>query len=408
MTSPSFDTLDIDGLKVESLWIDNDALLRDCCNQLSQANAIAVDTEFMRTNTFYPKAALFQIFDGQRCYLIDPLAIEDFSPLRALLHDPQVVKVLHACSEDLEVFQSFLDCLPEPLIDTQIAAGLLHHGSSTSYATMVESVLGLKLEKGETRSDWLQRPLDSKQLHYAAQDVVYLLSVYEHLLAELERAGRMEWLKEESEALLAAARTPAPADEFYLRIKSAWKLRPQELMVLKELSTWREEQARNHDKPRNHIVHERVLWEVARRQPRNMNSLKVIEDMDHRTLRRWGQDLLTIIAQAQDLGAEHYPEALPPPLPLTQRKLGKALKGCVADTAEALQISADILVRKADFEHIVRSGMQGGTYSLPKRLQGWRRPVIGDKLLALAEQMSQRQPEEVAPTQEGSEPCQNQ
>lgn len=393
MTSPS-SHLDIDGIEITSLWIDSDAQLQDCCRQLSQAKAIAVDTEFMRTNTFYPKAALFQIFDGQNCYLIDPLAVEDFSPLRALFSNPEVVKVFHACSEDLEVFQCFLDCLPHPLVDTQIAAGLLHHGSSTSYAGMVESVLELKLEKGETRSDWLRRPLESTQLHYAAQDVVYLLAVYEHLMAELTAAGRLDWLHEESEALLTTARNPAPAEDFYLRIKSAWKLRPQELLVLKELSTWREEQARNRDKPRNHVVHERVLWELAKRQPRNQSGLKNIEGMDPRTQRRWGEDLLTIIAQAQELGPEHYPAPLPPPLPITQRRLVKALKTCVADTAEALKLAPDALVRKADFEHIVRSGMKDGNYTLPKRLLGWRRSVIGEPLLAVARQVSQSQPED--------------
>src|SRR5699024_6574534 len=126
-----------------------------------------------------------------------------------------------------------------------------------------------------------------------------------------------------------AARTPAVAEDFYLRIKSAWKLRPQELLVLKELSSWREEQARKSDKPRNHIVHERVLWELSRRQPRNLNGLKIIEGMDPRTLRRWGEELLIVIARAQDMGPEHHPAALPPPLPITQRRLVKALKARV-------------------------------------------------------------------------------
>jgi ribonuclease D len=164
MTPPHFDPV----------WVASDDGLRTCCEQLSTASRIAVDTEFMRSSTFYPKAALIQLFadevDPQHCYLVDPLAIGDFEPLVKLLTDPSVVKVFHACSEDLEVFSSFLGCVPEPLVDTQIAAGLLGYGPACSYASLVETLLGISLEKGETRSDWLQRPLQSKQLQYAVQD----------------------------------------------------------------------------------------------------------------------------------------------------------------------------------------------------------------------------------------------
>lgn len=389
MTLPLAPHLDID-----YLWIDSDAQLQTACRQLSEASAIAVDTEFMRTNTFYPKAALFQLYDGTHCYLVDPLAITDFSPLVELLTNPEVVKVFHACSEDLEVFQCFLNCLPEPLVDTQIAAALLPHGSSTSYASMVETVLGHQLEKGETRSDWLRRPLEERQLHYAAQDVVYLLDIYQQLVEELKAAGRLDWLREECESLLAAARKPAGLDDFYPRIKLAWKLRPQELLVLKELSHWREVQARERDLPRNFVVHERTLWDVARKQPRSINALRAMDGMDGRTLRRWGDALLDLVAKAQDLGPGHYPEPLPAPLPLAQRKLGKALKACAAEKAEALQLAPDILVKKADFEYIIRSGMYDGSYSLPPRLQGWRRPIIGDALIQLAETLSADAPEE--------------
>lgn len=383
-------------LDIDHLWIDSNTQLRDCCRQLSLAPAIAVDTEFMRTNTFYPKAALFQLYDGTNCYLVDPLPITDFSPLVELLINPEVVKVFHACSEDLEVFQHFLNCLPEPLVDTQIAAALLPHGSSASYASMVETVLGHQLDKGETRSDWLRRPLAERQLHYAAQDVVYLLDIYHHLMHELEQLGRRSWLQEECEALLASARNPAGLDDFYPRIKSAWKLRPQELLVLKELSHWREVQARELDMPRNHVVHERTLWDVAKKQPRNINGLRGMDEMHGRTLRRWGDALLEVVARAQALGPEHYPDPLPPPLPLNQRKLSKALRVCAGEKAETLQIAPDMLVRKADFDYLIRSGMDGGSYRLPPRLQGWRRPVIGDALMAMVEELSSSQPEEGA------------
>lgn len=378
MTPPHFD----------HVWIASNEALRACCEQLSRVSRIAVDTEFMRSSTFFPKAALFQLFsdeaDPQHCYLIDPLAISDFEPLVKLLTDARIVKIFHACSEDLEVFTSFLACVPEPLVDTQLAAGLLSHGPSCSYAALVEAVLGVKLEKGETRSDWLQRPLQSKQIQYAVQDVVYLPALYDALISALTESERRSWACEDCDLLVANAKSPQDLQAFYLRIKSAWKLNSAQLGVLRELSYWREQRARERDMPRNHVVHERVMWNLAKYQPQDVESLKRIEEMDQRTLKRFSKELLEVIARASALPPESLPSPLPAPLPIGARDLMKALKKAVSDKAAALNLSPEVLVRKADFEFIVRSGMEGGEYCLPERLQGWRRQVIGEDLLQVA------------------------
>lgn len=377
---------------IDPVWIATNEQLRDCCQILRGASQIAVDTEFMRSSTFYPKAALFQMFAGEqgggKCYLIDPLPISDFSPLVELFTDPAVVKVFHSCSEDLEVFNTFLACVPDPLVDTQIAAGLLDYGSSSSYAALVETVLDVKLEKGETRSDWLQRPLQAKQLQYAVQDVVYLLPLYQRLIEELEEATRLPWLREDCELLVANAKTPQDLHAYFPRIKSAWKLNQQELAILRQLSHWREQAARELDMPRNHVLHERVLWAMAKTQPQTLEVLTSVEGMEPRKAKRFGKVLLGVIEQARTLQASDYPQRLPAPLPIDQRELVNALKEAVAEKARDLQVVPEVLAKKADYEFIVRSGMGEGDYALPQRLQGWRLLVVGETLLQVAEDMA--------------------
>jgi ribonuclease D len=372
----------------EPVWIATDEQLKVCCQRLRGATRIAVDTEFMRSHTFYPKAALFQLAGehtaSEGCYLIDPLSITDFAPLIELLNDPGIVKIFHACSEDLEVFNTLLGCVPAPLVDTQIAAGLLGHGASLSYAALVESLLGIKLEKGETRSDWLQRPLQIQQLHYAVQDVVNLLPLYDRLNEALEQAGRLAWLREDCEVLVAGAQMPQNLDAYYLRIKSAWKLSEQQLATLRQLSHWRERRARQRDMPRNHVLHERVLWSLAKQQPQTVAALRSVEGLEVRKIKRLGEELLEVIEQARALPVQSYPPPLPAPLTIAQRTLVKALKEIVEEKATSLRIPPEVLVKKADYDFIVRSGMQGGRYHLPERLQGWRRAVVGESLLQVA------------------------
>jgi len=367
----------------ERVWIDSNVKLRDCCSVLGVSSVIAVDTEFMRTDTFYPIAALFQISDGNNCYLIDPLVIDDFQPLVELFENSSVVKVFHACSEDLEVFNYFLKCIPSPLVDTQIAAGLLNYGSSLGYASLVNELLGVELEKGETRSNWLQRPLAEKQCVYAMDDVLYLLDVYQRLIDELEERNRLHWFEEECELLLQAAKEPALPEEYFLRIKSAWKLSRKELAILQALSVWRENEARKKDMPRNHVVHERVLLDLAVKQPTEHAELRMVQDFQPRKIKTYGELLLQIINDYSDMNDQNLPHRLPSPLPSTQKNLIKVLKGAVVDVSEEMNLAAEVLAKKSDYEFMVRSGMSGGTYTLPPRMTGWRYDVIGEELLSI-------------------------
>jgi len=369
-------------LPTEPLWVDSDAELAELCQRWSEQAAIAVDTEFMRSQTFYPHAGLVQIGDGQGCYLIDPLAISDFQPLIDLFVNEAVTKVLHACSEDLEVFRHLLGVVPSPLFDTQIGAAFAGYGFSVGYAGLVSKVLGIDVPKGETRSDWMQRPLSQSQLHYAALDVAYLLVVYGKILQQLKASDRLAWAQSDCAELLEASRDSNDPASYYLKIKSAWKLTRTELAILQRLSEWREVQARSRDVPRNRLLKEGALWELAKRKPGSMAQLTRIEGLPPRTIKTDGETLLALIAT--EVGGQGLPGRLPAPLPPDQGDLLKALKAEARDTAEAMALPSEVLVRKKEFEFVVRSGMAAGDYQLPPRLKGWRRPVIGDALIDLA------------------------
>lgn len=368
----------------QPIYIDSDQLLAEYCEQWAGEPALAIDTEFIRTDTFYPIGALIQVSDDKQCCLIDPLAINDFSPFAALMTNGNVVKVLHSCSEDLEVFDRLLGVLPQPLFDTQIAAALDGLGFSLSYQRLTETLLGLHVPKGETRSNWLQRPLTQSQVHYAALDVAYLPEIYRRLRDSLQAKQRLDWVEEDCRGLESAYRQNSNAGDYLQRIKSAWRLNTEELGQLQRLIAWRERTAREQDRPRGRILKDPTCMEIIRAQPRDLRALGAVEDVHASTVRRYGEQVLAVLQQAPD--ADTPVPTLPEPLPLTTRQLMKRLKARVTQRAGQLQVAEEMLARKKDFEALVRSGLDGGDYQLPDSLGGWRKAVIGDELLAIARQ----------------------
>lgn len=371
-------------IPTEPIWIDQDDQLVALCAAWQQQAAIAVDTEFMRSETFYPIAGLLQIGDGKGCYLIDPLGIKNDQPLRELMLNPAVTKVLHSCSEDLEVFQRWLGVVPEPIFDTQIAAAFAGLGFSLGYSNLVKNLLNTEIPKDETRSDWLQRPLSLAQLKYAALDVAHMLVVYGKLLQLLKANNRLEWVKSDCADLVVNARKTENFAEAYQKVGFAWKLRPQELAILRDLCIWRETEARARDIPRNRLIKEPALWEIARKKVQDLDHLQRIPEIPTRTLKNDGETILDIVHAAMNSPEASWPARLDPPLAQSEGPLMKSLKKFMREFAEQEQIPAEVLIRKKDYEFIVRSGMKGGSYQLPLRLQGWRFPLIGERLLQIA------------------------
>lgn len=378
-------------IPTEPIWIDQDDQLVELCARWQQQAALAIDTEFMRSDTFYPIAGLLQIGDGKGCYLIDPLALRNLEPLRELLLNPSVTKVLHSCSEDLEVFQRWLGIVPSPLFDTQIAAAFAGLGFGLGYANLIKSLLTIEIPKEETRSDWLQRPLSAAQLKYAALDVAHMLIVYGKLLQSLKTSERLEWVKSDCADLVENARKADNFVEAYQKVGFAWKLRPQELHILKELCIWRETEARARNIPRNRLIKEPSLWEIARKRIQDSAQLQRVPDIPSRTLKNDSDTIFKIVADALGVDESIWPARLDPPLAQSEGPLMKVLKNYVREFAEQAELPPEVLIRKKDYELLVRSGMNGGEYRLPERLLGWRYDLIGAGLLQLVREQNLNQ-----------------
>ncbi|EIK98232.1 ribonuclease D [Pseudomonas sp. M47T1] len=367
-------------MAIEIHWIRDDESLARHCAEWQRLPYVALDTEFMRVDTFYPIAGLIQIGDGACAWLIDPLSIKQWQPLARLLEDPGVIKVVHACSEDLEVLVRLTGSLPAPLFDTQLAAAYLNLGFSMGYSRLVQAVLDIELPKGETRSDWLQRPLSDTQISYAAEDAVHLAEVYEKLRPQLSDE-RYTWVLEDGAELVAQLRREVDPYELYRDAKLAWKLSRQQLGVLRELCAWREREARARDLPRNRIVREHSLWPLARTQPDNLAALAKIEDMHPRTVRQDGELLLNLIKDAGSIAPEQWPQALPEPLPIEASGILKQLRAIGQAEGERLGIAPEVMLRKKTLEALLKSGYPNGPYQLPDTLRGWRRELMGPALL---------------------------
>lgn len=361
-------------------WILDDASLAEHCAAWQALPFVALDTEFMRVDTFYPIAGLLQVSGGDGAYLIDPLRISDWRPFAALLEAPSVVKVLHSCSEDLEVFLRLTGSLPAPLFDTQLAAGYLNLGFSMGYSRLVQALLDIELPKGETRSDWLQRPLSELQVRYAAEDVLHLVEVYRALMARLA-PQKVEWIVQDGAELVTNLGREVAPEDAWRDAKLAWKLSRQQQAVLRALCAWRERQARVRNQPRNRILREHSLWPLARTQPDNLVALARIEDMHPKTVRQDGETLLQLIRDAAALPPEQWPEALPEPLPLEASALLKKLRVVGQREGERLDIVPELMLRKKTLEALLKTGFPNGPYQLPESLRGWRRELMGQALL---------------------------
>ena len=371
-----------DGLvKQPIIWVDNNEHLERLCESWQDLPMLAIDTEFMRSRTYYPEAGLIQVNDGKQNALIDPTQIDDFYPLIDVFDDDNILKVLHSCSEDLDVFQYTFGCVPKCIFDTQIAAAMAGYGFSVGFANLTRAALSIDLPKGETRSDWLARPLSQSQIAYAAIDVEYLFTVAEHLIDCLTNNGRLAWAREESEAMIKHYFANQDASNSYLKVKSAWKLQPRQLYTLKALCQWRENLAQDKNLPRNRIIKEPALFSIAMQGPQDLSQLKKYEGFTERMIRNHGRDILAIIAQSKDVDAQELPDRLPKPFDKETREFLKILKEEVVLVAEKHDMPAEILVKKKDYEQLV-VGMLEGSVRMPESLEGWRKGLVGEMLAA--------------------------
>ncbi|MCL7720374.1 ribonuclease D [Actinobacillus pleuropneumoniae] len=353
-------------------WIDTDEKLKTVCENACRKSAVALDTEFIRTRSYYPKLGLIQLFDGDTVSLIDPNSISDFSPFIGLLTCQNVVKVLHACSEDLEVFQHLFKQLPTPLADTQIMAGFAGGGISLGFAKLVAHYLNVELDKGASRTDWLARPLTEEQLQYAAADVWYLLPVYQRLVSDLDATRWQNAVEQECRYLLSKRESVANIAQAYKDISNAWRLEPQQLAILKVLAKWRIEEAEKRDLALNFVVKENCLFEIAKLQPKHTSQL--LEFMHPNEVRIHGKKLLMLVEQGLAVLPENYPEKIIRLVDQANYKYKlKAMQQKLAEI-QPPDLVPELLASKRQLNQLFSWHQQGQNEDkLPELLSGWRR-----------------------------------
>ena len=360
--------------------------LEKVCITAQRQEAIALDTEFVRTRTLTPHLGLIQLYDGHQLVLIDPLAIENMQPFVALLENTDVVKVLHSCSEDLETFLTAFDTIPSPIFDTQFAASVLGKGPTLGYAKLVEMLCDVELDKGESRTDWLARPLREAQLSYAANDVLYLLPCYQQLASEIQAVGKADWVFEEIALLGAKKRAQMPEDFAYLQIKNSWRLNAEQLTVLQALAAWRLNTARKKDLALNFVFKEGHLFEAAQRLSDSKSALSRINGVNHQSVRRYGDTIVAIIEEARTKFAQ-TPEKFRLPVVLRlidipkYKKTLAELKSVSEQIADENGVSSDVIASKKQLNQLLKwywfqvdeTRVQG---LKPDVLSTWRAPLF--------------------------------
>ena len=361
---------------------DNTSLL-EICNLAQQQSAVALDTEFMRVSTYFPKLGLIQLYDGERVSLIDPLAITDFSPFVALLSNPKVLKILHSCSEDLLVFLQEFDQLPHPMTDTQIMARFLGFGTSAGLAKLAQQYLNVEIDKGATRTNWIKRPLSDIQLQYAAGDVWYLLPLYHILKKELAKTPWEQAVIDDCELALAKTHKLQERDseKAYLDISNAWKLNPLELSRLRILAQWRQNVAIERDLALSYIVKSDNLWKVAKNNPRNTSEMLEM-GLTENEVRVRGKKILQLLSQARRVSSNDYPKPIErisedPRYKKTIRLLQEKV-----NSLTPVGLTSEIVASKRTLDELIKWVWKYdcSQEKLPELLIGWRKP-IGEKLV---------------------------
>ncbi|MBA3732198.1 MAG: ribonuclease D [Gammaproteobacteria bacterium] len=364
-----------DSVNKDDLFIDTPQGLTSLCAHLQDAEWIALDTEFIRERTYYPRLCLLQIATPTLVACIDPLALDSLSPLLDVIYDTRIIKVLHAAHQDLEILYQLRGEPARPVFDTQIASSLLGFGEQVGYANLVQQILGVALSKTHTRSDWSERPLDAEQIHYAADDVRYLSVIYPRLQTMLADKGRLDWLTDDFERLQRADTFEIDAVQVWRRIGGIQKLSSGQLNVLRALAAWREREAAHRDKPRKWILPDPALVDLSRQTPRDQTALARMRGLQPHQVQRYGATLIDTIAHALQEPEATWPGP-PARLDLTpaQDAMVDVLMALVRAQAAQFEVSPAALSTRNALERLV-----AGDTDVPV-LQGWRARLAGRTL----------------------------
>ena len=361
---------------IDVQWIDSMEALNEIVHRATSHPWVAIDTEFVREKTYYPQAGLIQIATPREIACIDPLAIDDLTPLFELLSNPGVVKVFHAAGQDLELLGVLHANPVRPLFDTQIALQLLGKGDQLSYAALVERETGIQLSKSQTRTNWLKRPLSSKQIQYAADDVRYLGAIYQTLATELEQAGRLTWLWEITEELSSMPIDEIDTNRLLIRLNGQQELQGRQRAVARELVAWREKSAQRRNLPRRWILADEPIVGIARADADSHQDPSQLAGLKPSLLARHGDAIREAIERGRSLPPDQWPAepANQRPSPEAVRRY-KAVRKIVADIARREEISLSLVATRKDLEALVQE-----PHADSRLMQGWRYELAGKQV----------------------------
>jgi len=360
-------------------YINTPEQLAKLCEQIKKESWLALDTEFLREKTYYPKFCLLQIATPEWVACVDPIALPKLDDLFEAIYNPAIVKVFHSCRQDLEIFYQLTGKLPTPIFDTQVAAPLLGFQDNPGYAMLVSSLLSINLNKAHTRADWSKRPLIEAEIEYAADDVIYLCQIYQLMVQKLTELGRIDWLKHDFAELENPALYTVAPDKAWFKIKGKNKLTGKQLSIIQTLAQWREKTAQSEDRPKSWLLRDELLFDLAKLQPETVQELANVRGINERAVNRYGKELCQLITAAKNRA----------PLPLNdkdrpakktqqQEAILDILTALVRIRAEENSLNPSILASRKDLEELLFDNDD----ECPL-LHGWRFTMAGRELVGL-------------------------
>ncbi len=363
------------------MYLADQASLEAFVERAMGAEVLAIDTEFLREKTYYPKLCLLQMATDDEVAIVDPLTVDDLGVLEPLLEDERTMKLFHAGGQDIEILLREVGSMPRPLFDTQVAAALLGHTQQIGYGALVHAECGVTLKKTDSFTDWSRRPLSDSQIDYAADDVIYLPRLYRKMKGKLESKGRLGWLAPDFEEMMNPEKYSEDPMLRYRRLKRVAQLNGRQLAAAREFAAWREEEARKRDMPRKWLVSDEQIVEACRRDARTIDDLYMVRGVREKLPVRDAREVLARMNKATSRPKNEWPELDKPSR--SERNVDASLDlmcALVRLRAKENGVAMQTLASHSDLTALARGHFEGIDL-----MRGWRRALVGDELVDLLE-----------------------
>ena len=368
-------------MEEQSMQVKTESELQSAIESISDAEILAIDTEFMREKTYYPLLCLVQIATESTSFIIDPLAVKDLTPLASVLTSPKTVKVLHASRQDREMLFNACGVVPSPIFDTQLAAPLLGLQQQIGLKALVEEILGVRLSKRDSLSDWSKRPLSKSQIEYSLDDVRYLVPLYREMCKRLDDLGRRHWLDSEFEALGEDSEFGTPESELWSKVKKTNSLSRAQRACAQGIAVWRENCAKRSNIPRRWILQDELIVELSRRQPKSVDEVYEIRGAKEKLNTGRAREIVKVIETALASDPDTWPRhAVRKPTAANADAMVDLLTAFLRTRAKENMLTHQVLATHDDLIAFV-SGQRAGL----DILKGWRYEIAGRDMLEILE-----------------------